>query len=92
MIYFETSAKNSTGIENMMYTCISKLPFFEPFHVDKEILIKELANCNSRNIEGGMFGINDNQNNKVVDNAENSTHIILNKINTEQKKKKKCGC
>ena len=92
MLYFETSAKNSIGVNNMMYSCISKLPFFEPFQVDKEVLIKELANSNSKNIEGGMLEINNNQQNKVVDNAENSTHIILNKINTEQKKKKKCGC
>ena len=62
MIFFETSAKNSTGVNNMMYTCIAQLPFFEQFQVDKKSLIQDLTNNNSKNIEGGLFDINVDKN------------------------------
>ena len=94
MIFFETSAKNSTGVSNMMYTCIAQLPFFEQFQVEKESLIQDLANNNSKNTEGGIFEIDVDKNDKnknYGDNGQNSSNIVLNKKNIENEKKK-CGC
>ena len=90
MIFFETSAKNSTGVNNMMYSCIAQLPFFEQFKVEKENLIEDLANNNSKNTEAGIFEIDVEKNNNGV-NAENSSNIVLNKKNLEQQKRG-CGC
>ena len=91
MIFFETSAKNATGVSNMMYTCIAQLPFFEQFQVETESLIQDLANNNNKNTEGGIFEIDVEKNNNYIGNAENSSNIILNKNNIENEKKK-CGC
>ena len=92
MIFFETSAKNATGVSNMMYTCIAQLPFFEQFQVEKESLIQELANNNSKNTEGEIFEIDvDKNNNYSGGNAENSSNIVLNKKNIVDEKKG-CGC
>jgi hypothetical protein len=92
MIFFETSAKNAIGVSNMMYTCIAQLPFFEQFQVEKESLIQELANNNSKNTEGGIFEIDvDKNNNYSGGNAENSSNIVLNKKNIVDEKKG-CGC
>ena len=101
MFFFETSAKNSSGVNNMMYTCISQLPFFEPFQVDKQVLIQELEKNNAnnaKNTEPGIFeiDIDKNQNqyqyqNQII-NQDNSSHFVLNKKPEEQVKKKKCGC
>ena len=91
MIFFETSAKNAMGVNNMMYTCIAQLPFFEPYQVEKETLIQELANNNSKNTEGGIFEIDVDKNNNYSNNAENSSNIVLNKKQIE-KEKKSCGC
>ena len=91
MIFFETSAKNATGVSNMMYTCIAQLPFFEQFQVEKESLIQDLANNNNKNTEGGIFEIDVEKNNNYTGNAENSSNIVLNKKNIENEKKK-CGC
>ena len=41
MMFFETSAKDGTNINLMMFTAISKLPFFSQFDIDKNILIEE---------------------------------------------------
>ena len=96
MLFFETSAKNSTGVNNMMYTCISQLPFFEPFQVDKQVLIQELEKNNAKNTEAGIFEIdidkNQNQNQNQIINQDNSSHFVLNKKTEEPVKKKKCGC
>jgi len=92
MLFFETSAKNATGISNMMYTCISKLPYFDQFQVDKEKLIQDLANNNNnKNKEGGIFDIDVDMNNNYVDGPENSSNIILNKKNIDDEIKN-CGC
>ena len=91
MLFFETSAKNATGVSNMMYTCIAKLPYFEQFEVERENLIQELANNNSKNTEGGIFEIKIDKTNNNPVNAENSYNIVLNKNNIE-KEKKRCGC
>ena len=95
IIFFETSAKNSTGVNNMMYSCISLLPFFESFQVDKQVLIQELENNNAKNTEGGIFEIdidkNRNQNQNQI-NQDNSSHFVLNRKTEEQVKKKKCAC
>lgn len=73
-----------------MYTCIAKLPFFEQFQVEKENLIEDLANNNSKNTEGGIFEIDVEKNNNAV-NAENSSNIVLNKKHLDDQKKG-CGC
>ena len=92
MIFFETSAKMATGVNNMMYTCIAQLPFFEQYQVEKESLIQDLANNNSKNTEGGIFEIDiDKNKNNPMDNPENSSNIVLKNNNTE-KEKKGCGC
>ena len=91
MLFFETSAKNATGVSNMMYTCIAKLPYFEQFEVERENLIQELANNNSKNTEGGIFEIKIDKTNNNPVNADNSSNIVLNKNNIE-KEKKRCGC
>ena len=90
MIFFETSAKNASGVNNMMYTCIAQLPFFDQFQVNKENLIQELANNNNKNTEGGIFEIDVEKNNNT-NNQENSSNIVLNKKNIEPEKKG-CGC
>ena len=91
MIFFETSAKNASGVNNMMYTCIAQLPFFEQFQVNKEKLIQDLANNNSKNTEGGIFEIDVEKNNNNINNADNSSNIVLTKKNIEPEKKG-CGC
>ena len=91
MIFFETSAKASTGVSNMMYTCISQLPFFESFQVEKEALIQELAKVNSNKTEGGIFEIDVDKNNNSVVNAQNASNIVLSKNNIDDEKKK-CTC
>jgi hypothetical protein len=91
MIFFETSAKASTGVSNMMYTCISQLPFFESFQVEKETLIQELTNINSNKTEAGIFEIDVDKNNNSVVNPQNASNIILNKNNIDDEKKK-CNC
>ena len=92
MLFFETSAKNATGVSNMMYTCIAKLPYFDQFQVDKETLIKELANSNiNKNTEKGIFDIEVDKNNNYGDATQNSSNIVLNKKNAVNEKKN-CGC
>ena len=92
MIFFETSAKNATGVSNMMYTCISQLPFFEQFQVKNEILIQELANNNNKNTEGGIFEIVIDKHNNDRANQDNSSNIVLNRKIIEIEKKKRCEC
>ena len=94
MLFFETSAKNASGVSIMMYTCISKLPYFDQFQVDKEQLIQELANNNSKNTEGGIFEIDvdKNNNNNFGDGAQNSSNIILSKKIVANEEKKSCSC
>ena len=91
MIFFETSAKNSNGVSNMMYSCIAKLPFFEQFQVEKEKLIEDLANNNSKTTEAGIFDIEVDKNNNNGVDAENLSNIVLNKKNLEEQKKG-CAC
>ena len=91
MCFFETSAKNATGVSNMMYTCIAKLPYFDQFQVDKENLIQELANNNSKNTEGGIFEIDVDKTNNIGDGAQNASNIVLNKKNVIDEKKS-CSC
>lgn len=74
-----------------MYTCISQLPFFESFQVEKEALIQELAKVNSNKTEGGIFEIDVDKNNNSVVNAQNASNIVLSKNNIDDEKKK-CTC
>lgn len=91
MFFFETSAKEAKGVNDMMYTCISKLPYFDEIK-DKEKLKKDLEEKN-KNGEGGIFDINIERNNNATnnDNPENSSNIILTK-NILADEKKGCGC
>ena len=93
MLFFETSAKNDTGVNHMMYSCISQLPFFEQFQVDRDTLIQELSTNNVKNTEGGIFEIDIDKNSKSNNNnnEQNNTNIVLTKKNNEVKKKG-CGC
>ena len=76
MIFFETSAKSGEGVNIMMYTCISKLPFFDQFKIDnKNILMQELMKMNSINNEVKMSTANVD-----IPSSEYSSNIILNKI------------
>ncbi len=94
MIFFETSAKSGEGVNNMMYTCISKLPFFDQYKIEnKEKLIQELSEGNSnKDNEGKNYNVNINRN-LDIPYEENSSNIIIKdgKIETEINKKK-CGC
>lgn len=74
-----------------MYTCIAKLPYFDQFQVDKENLIQELANNNSKNTEGGIFEIDVDKTNNIGDGAQNASNIVLNKKNVIDEKKS-CAC
>ena len=78
MIFFETSAKSGEGVNIMMYTCISKLPFFEQFKIDnKEKLIQELTEGNSnKNNEGKKYNV-DIDKNLDIPYDENSSNIII---------------
>ena len=93
MIFFETSAKSGIGVNNMMYTCISKLPFFEQFKIDnKEKLIQELNDINSsKNNEGKVYGV-DIEKQFEVNTEDNTSNIVLKKDIDFDENKKKCGC
>jgi hypothetical protein len=41
--YFEVSAKNNTGIDNMLYTILVELPFFDGEKIEKNKLIEEFS-------------------------------------------------
>ena len=86
MMFFETSAKSGIGVNDMMYSCIAKLPFFDQFKIDnKNILMQELMKMNSINNEVKMSTANVD-----IPNSEYSSNIILSKQII--KGKKKCGC
>ena len=94
MFYFEVSAKSGEGVNNMMYTCIALLPFFEQFKVDNnEILIQELmkVNSNNGNNEGKVVNVNNNRE-YLEKNSKYSSNIVLMKQNSNEKNKKKCAC
>lgn len=88
MVFFETSAKDGTGVNSMMYYCISELPFFEQFYISKDILRKELENINSNNVE--VVNSEPKKQSLKID-QENSTSVIFNRKAVENEKKK-CGC
>ena len=85
MLFFETSAKNSTNINLMMLTAISKLPFFSQFDIDQDNLIKELEklNCKTKAV------IEEKKDDLQIRNENNEgqpTRILI------KKKKKNCAC
>ena len=91
MVFFEISAKTASGVNDMMYNCIVKLPFFDQIKVPKENLIKELENSNCNNKEGGgIFDIEKEYEN----NPQNSSNAIMTKkLNEDEtKRKRKCEC
>ena len=93
MFYFETSAKNGDGINNMMYTCIALLPFFEQFKItNNEDLIQELMQTNSNNNNKGKI-ITVNQNREYIEKTSKySSNIVIIKQNSKKNNKKKCTC
>ena len=93
MIFFETSAKSGNGVNNMMYTCIAKLPFFDQFKIDdKEQLIKELCDNNSsKNNEGKVYGV-DMDKQFEFNSEDNTSNIVLKKDVDIDENKKKCAC
>ena len=87
MLFFETSAKTSTNVNLMMFTAISKLPYFTQFEIDQDNLIKELEklNCKTKSIiekKNDDLQIKNNEDNR----NDQQTKIII------TKKKKSCGC
>ena len=84
MMFFETSAKDGSNINLMMYTGISKLPFFSQFDIDKNALIEELQKLNSSIEEKPKEPVMN-----VKDDKGNTQQI---KIIIEKKKKRGCAC
>ena len=82
MMFFETSAKNSTNINLMMLTAISKLPFFSQFDIDQDNLIKELENVNCKNAK---IIQEKNDDLKMKEEEGKPTRIVI-------KRKKNCAC
>ena len=92
MFYFEVSAKSGEGVNNMMYTCIALLPFFEQFKVDNnEILIQELIQVNNNTNDAKVVNVNNNRE-YLEKNSKYSSNIVLMKQNSNDKNKKKCAC
>jgi hypothetical protein len=67
MKYFEVSAKNAIGIDDMFYNCIVCLPFFEQFNVDKKLLVQELESNNKNKIiqNNSIYDFRKNDNNNI---------------------------
>ena len=85
MMFFETSAKTGSNINLMMFTAISKLPFFSQFDIDKNILIEELQKLNSLTEDKPKEPIMN-----VKDESGNTQQIRI--IIENKKKKKHCAC
>ena len=82
MMFFETSAKKPTNINLMMFTAISKLPFFSQFEIEPENLIKELENVNCKNAK---IIQEKNDDLKMKEEDGKPTRIVI-------KRKKNCAC
>ncbi len=82
MMFFETSAKKPTNINLMMFTAISKLPFFSQFEIEPENLIKELENVNCKNVK---IIQEKNDDLKMKEEDGKPTRIVI-------KRKKNCAC
>lgn len=87
--YFETSARTDVGIENMFYSSVSCLPFFEAFRkLDHNKLIEDLIIKNR--VEGKKVN--------NIDVAEPSKEgLNIENLRTveeirEEKGKRKCAC
>ena len=95
MKFFETSAKNGENVNRMMYSCIAELPFFEQFNVDKETLIKELENINSKKEQNSIYDIvKEKKEEKVVGlnvNGQQQGQNVVVPGKLELKKRKR-GC
>lgn len=101
MPFYETSAKTGENVNKMMYTCISKLPFFSQFQVESpQQLIDELEKFNSNKNSGNKTNNQKEKNEAIVNNSFNnqqdkdggihgSTQVLTDNKN-EKKKKKKC--
>ena len=85
MMFFETSAKTGSNINLMMFTAISKLPFFSQFDIDKNVLIEELQKLNNLTEDKPKEPIMN-----VKDEAGNTQQIRI--IIENKKKKKHCAC
>ena len=90
VLFFETSAKNSININHMMFSCIANLPFFEQFADDKDNIIQELENNNTKTTEPGIFEIDIEKNNEL--NQEVPSELVVIDQKLLRKGKKKCAC
>ena len=96
MMFFETSARSGEGVDNMMYSSIVKLPFFDQYKFEnKEILIKELTRINS-NKNGNIYNTNNNDSSKYgqqqVDSCYNIELTHENNNSKIEENKKNCSC
>ncbi len=83
MKFFEVSAKNSDGIDDMFYNCIIKLPFFQQFNEDEKNLIEELEKNNKNKIVNQSF-LDILKNNNNSNNIPNMNKPVLN-VNQKEK-------
>ena len=90
VLFFETSAKNSININHMIFSCIANLPFFEQFADDKDNIIQELENNNTKTTEPGIFEIDIEKNNEL--NQEVPSELVVIDQKLLRKGKKKCAC
>ena len=90
VLFFETSAKNSININHMIFSCIANLPFFEQFADDKDNIIQELENNNTKTTEPGIFEIDIEKNNEL--NQEVPSELVVIDPKLLRKGKKKCAC
>ena len=61
MLYFEASAKSNSNIQEMLFTCVSKLPFFDNIpEEEKADLVKNLITENAnfeKKVETDSIGV-----------------------------------
>ena len=97
LLFFEVSAKTGDNVNRMMYTCISKLPFFEQFEIEnKEELVKDLEGINNKKELNSIYDIEKDKNNskqgeiKVIKQNENQNSDTPQIIMIQKKPKKSC--
>ena len=98
--YFETSAKSGDGVNTMFYSAISMLNFFDDLRKNDNNIINELIDTNVKNVDKSYK--NPTEKNSMFDpmaytskiNIKDSSNIVSNNANVEEKQKenKKCNC
>jgi hypothetical protein len=94
LAFFEISAKTSNNVENMFYSCITELPFFDQFqNQNKQKLIEELSKYFFSNIE--MYNKAEVVDNSILDivNAGKSNNLqVKGAKNGKKKTSERCKC